>query len=84
MQWEWRDGESSVYPLWQEAGRWCICALGWHEPDLVNPGGELTYARVKCYICHVTGDPQLSINRFRSPLLLEHEDLVTDLHVAIQ
>jgi hypothetical protein len=46
--------------------------------------GELTYARVKCYICHVTGDPQLSINRFRSPLLLEHEDLVTDLHVAIQ
>jgi hypothetical protein len=26
-QWEWRDGESSVYPPWQEAGRWCICAL---------------------------------------------------------
>jgi hypothetical protein len=26
-----------------------------------NPGGELTYARVKCYICHVIGDPQLSI-----------------------
>jgi hypothetical protein len=24
MQWEWRDGKSSVYPLWQEAGRWCI------------------------------------------------------------
>jgi hypothetical protein len=38
-QWEWRDGESSVYPLWQEAGRWCICALGWREPGLVlrNP-----------------------------------------------
>jgi hypothetical protein len=38
-QWEWRDGESSVYPLWQEVGRWCICALGWREPDLVlrNP-----------------------------------------------
>jgi hypothetical protein len=35
MQWEWRDGESNVYPLWQEAGRWCICALGWHEPILV-------------------------------------------------
>jgi hypothetical protein len=32
---EWRDGESSVYPPWQEAGRWCICALGWCEPDLV-------------------------------------------------
>jgi hypothetical protein len=30
-----RDGESSVYPPWQEAGRWCIYALGWREPDLV-------------------------------------------------
>jgi hypothetical protein len=39
MQWEWRDGESSVYPPWQEAGWWCICALGWREPGLVlrNP-----------------------------------------------
>jgi hypothetical protein len=38
-QWEWRDGESSVYPPWQEAGRWCIYALGWREPGLVlrNP-----------------------------------------------
>jgi hypothetical protein len=78
-QWEWRDGESSVYPSWQEAGRWCICALGWREP-----GGELTYARVKCYICRVVGDPQLGINRFGSPLLIGHEDLVTDLHVAFQ
>jgi hypothetical protein len=51
---------------------------------LKNPGGELTYARVKCYICRVIGDPQLSINRFRSPLLLGHEDLVTALHVAFQ
>ena len=34
-QLEWRDGESSVYPPWQEAGRLCICALGWREPDLV-------------------------------------------------
>jgi hypothetical protein len=52
-----------VYPPWQEAGRWSICALGWREPDLVfkNPSGELTYARVKCYICRVIGDPQLSI-----------------------
>jgi hypothetical protein len=24
-----------VYPLWQEAGWWCICALVWREPDLV-------------------------------------------------
>jgi hypothetical protein len=38
-QWEWRDGESSVYPPGQEAGWWCICALGWCEPGLVlrNP-----------------------------------------------
>jgi uncharacterized protein (DUF2237 family) len=42
-QWEWRDGESSVYPPWQEAGRWCICALGWREPSLVlrNPVASL-------------------------------------------
>jgi hypothetical protein len=32
---EWRDGESSMYPPWQEAGRWCNCALGWREPGLV-------------------------------------------------
>ena len=44
--------------------------------------GELTYARVKCYICRVIGDPQLGINRFGSPLLLGHEDLITDLHIA--
>jgi hypothetical protein len=30
----------------------------------------------------VIGDPQLSINRFGSSLLLGHEDLVTDLHVV--
>jgi hypothetical protein len=41
----------------------------------------LQYARVKCYICRVIGDPQLGINRF-GPLLLRHEDLVTALHVA--
>jgi hypothetical protein len=34
-QWEWRYGESSVYPPWQKAGRWCIYALGWREPILV-------------------------------------------------
>jgi hypothetical protein len=27
------------------------------NPDIKNPGGELTYARVKCYICRVVGDP---------------------------
>jgi hypothetical protein len=35
-QWEWRDGESSVYPPWQEDGLWSICALGWREPILVR------------------------------------------------
>jgi hypothetical protein len=51
----------------------------------VNPVyGELTYARVKCYICRVVGDPQLGINQFGSPLLLGYEYLVTALHVAIQ
>jgi hypothetical protein len=50
----------------------------------MNLGGELTYARVKRYICRVIGDPQLSINRFGSLLLLGHEDLVTDLQVALQ
>jgi hypothetical protein len=34
-QWEWRHGVSSVYHPWQEAGRWCISALGWREPGLV-------------------------------------------------
>jgi hypothetical protein len=51
---------------------------------LEKPGGELTCARVKCYICRVVGDPQLGINQFGSSLLLGHEALVTDLHVAIQ
>jgi hypothetical protein len=32
----------------------------------------------------VIGDPQLGNNRFGSSLLLGHEDLVTDLHVAFQ
>jgi hypothetical protein len=44
----------------------------------------LTYARVKCYIFCEIGDPKLGINRFGSPLLLGHEDLVTALHVAFQ
>jgi hypothetical protein len=41
-QWEWIDGKSSMYALWQEAGRWSICALGWREPVLVlrNPSAR--------------------------------------------
>jgi hypothetical protein len=30
-------------------------------------GCELTYVRVKCYICRVVGDPRLGINQFGSP-----------------
>jgi hypothetical protein len=62
-----------------------LCSrLACTRSGLEKPGGELTYARVKCYICRVVGDPQLGINRIRSPLLLGHEDLVTAIHVAIQ
>jgi hypothetical protein len=59
-----------------------VLSVGMKPVGLKKPGGELTYARVKCYVCRVIGDPQLSINRFGSSLLLGHEDLVTDLHVA--
>jgi hypothetical protein len=45
-----------------------------------KPGCELTYARVKCYICRVVRDPQLGINRFGSLLLLGYEDWITALH----
>jgi hypothetical protein len=47
---------------------------------LEKPECKLTYARVKCYICRVVGDPQLGINRFGSPLLLGYEDWITALH----
>jgi hypothetical protein len=61
-----------------------VLSVGVNRSGLKKPCGELTYARVKCYICRVIGDPQLSINRFGSPLLLGHEDLVTYLHVSFQ
>jgi hypothetical protein len=61
-----------------------VLSVGMNSSGLKKPGGELTYARVKCYICRVIGDPQLGINRFGSPLLLGHEDLITNLHVAFQ
>jgi hypothetical protein len=68
-----------VYPPWQGDERWSNYALVWRELVLV-----LRYARVKCYICHVIGDPQLGINRFGSPLLLGYEDLVNALHRSYQ
>jgi hypothetical protein len=67
-----------VYPLWQEAGQWCIYALG-----LKNTDGELTYARVKCYMsCDRRSSAEY--NRFGSPYLRGYEDLVTALYVEIQ
>ena len=32
-----------------------VLSVGVNLIWLKNPGGELTYARVKCYICHVIG-----------------------------
>jgi hypothetical protein len=82
-QWEWREGESIVYPPGKRLDGGVLSSrLAGTRSGLEKPECELTYARVKCYICRVVGDPQLGINRFRSPLLLEHKDLVTALHVA--
>jgi hypothetical protein len=74
-------GESNVY----QPGQWLdggvlYSRVAWTRSGLEKPGGELTYARVKCYIYRVVGDPQLSINRFGSPLLLGYEDWITALH----
>jgi hypothetical protein len=80
-QWEWRDGESIVYPPGKRLDGGVLSSrLAGTRSGLEKPVGELTYARVKCYICRVVGDPQLSINRFGSPLLLGYEDWITALH----
>jgi hypothetical protein len=57
-QWEWRDGESIVYPPSKrlDGGVLSSRLAGTHS-SLEKPVGELTYARVKCYICRVVGDP---------------------------
>jgi hypothetical protein len=68
LQWEGRDGESIVYPpgIRLDGGVLSSWLAGTHS-GLEKLMGELTYARVKCYICRVVGDPQLGINRFGSP-----------------
>ena len=67
-QWEWRDGESIVYPPGKRLDGGVLSSrLVGTRFGLEKPVGELTYARVKCYICCVVGDPQLGINRFGSP-----------------
>jgi hypothetical protein len=63
-QWAWRDGESIVYPPGKRLDGGVLSFwLAGTRSVLEKPVGELTYARVKCYICHVVGDPQLGINR---------------------
>jgi hypothetical protein len=67
-QWEWRDGESIVYPPDKRLDGGVLSSrLAGTRSGLEKPVGELTYARVKFYICRVVGDLQLGINRFRSP-----------------
>jgi hypothetical protein len=62
-KWEWRDGESIVYPPGKRLDGGVLSSrLAGTRSGLEKTVGELTYARVKCYICHVVGDPQLSIN----------------------
>jgi hypothetical protein len=41
----------------------CSQVVGTYS-SLEKPRCELPYARVKCYICRVVGDPHLGINRF--------------------
>jgi hypothetical protein len=57
-RWKWRDGESIVYPPSKrlDGGVLCSRLTGTHS-GLEKPGCELTYARIKCYICRVVGDP---------------------------
>jgi hypothetical protein len=57
----------------------CSWLVGTHY-GLEKPRCELTYARVKCYICRAVGDPHLGINPSRSLLLLGYEDWITNHH----
>jgi hypothetical protein len=70
-----------VYPPSKrmDGGVLCSPLVGTHSV-LAKPMYELTYERVKCYICRVVGDPHLGINQFGSPLLLRYEDYITALH----
>jgi hypothetical protein len=75
------DGGSSSYPPGKRLNGRVMCSRVGGPVHVVEDLWEwLTYARVKCYICRVVGDPQLGINRFRSPLLLGYEDWIVALH----
>jgi hypothetical protein len=57
-QWEWRDDESIVYPPGKRLDGGVLSSrLEGTCSGLEKPRCELTYARVKCYIFHVVGDP---------------------------
>jgi hypothetical protein len=57
-QWEWRDGESIVYPPSKRLDGGVLSSrLAGTGSGLKKPVGELTYARVKCYICRVVEIP---------------------------
>jgi hypothetical protein len=80
-QWELRDGESIVYPPGKRLDGGVLSSrLAGTRSGLKKTRCKLTYVRVKCYMCRVVGDPQLGINRFRSPLFLGYEDWITALH----
>jgi hypothetical protein len=67
-QWEWREGESIVYPLGKRLEGGVLRSwLARTRSGLEKIVGKLTYARVKWYTCRVVGDPQPGINRFGSP-----------------
>jgi hypothetical protein len=67
-QWEWRDGESIMYPPGKRLDGGVLSSrLAGTRSGLEKPMSELTYVRVKCYICRVIRDPQLGINQFGSP-----------------
>jgi hypothetical protein len=67
-----RDGESIMYPPYKRLDGGVLSSwLAGTRSGLEKPGGELTNARVKCYICRVVGDPQLGINRFGSQNFLD-------------
>jgi hypothetical protein len=57
-RWEWRDGESIVYPPGKRLDGGVLSSrLAWTRSGLEKPVGELTYARIKCYICRVLEIP---------------------------
>jgi hypothetical protein len=74
--WEWRDGESGMYPpdTRLDGGVPCSRVARTYSCDGGSMGMVDMCKRVKGSLCHVVGDPQLGINRLGSLLLLSYED----------